>query len=188
MIKGTPKKPEIGIVKKQDISENQVNYAYLALGSNLGNKVSNLIKTNNLILENNIKIVKSSSFYKTDSWPNNKFPFYINSVILVKTSMKALELLDTLKLIESKIGRKKAKKNFPRICDIDIIDFNGKIFNFVKENKNLVIPHRSMHFRNFVLFPLFEISKTWTHPIFKKNIADLISSLSISDLRSIKII
>jgi len=43
-----------------------------------------------------------------------------------------------------------------------------------------------MHIRNFVLFPLFEISKSWTHPKSKKNITNLLSSLSLNDLRSIK--
>ena len=81
---------------------------------------------------------------------------------------------------------KKQKKNFPRICDIDIIDFNGKVRNITLNNNNISIPHKSMHVRNFVLFPLFEISKSWIHPKSKKNITNLLSSLSLNDLRSIK--
>ena len=114
-------------MKKQGTLENRANYVYLALGSNLGNKISNLIKTQQLIIESNIQILKSSSFYKTESWPNKKFPFYVNSVILVKTSFNPIKLFNIIKSIEIKIGRKKAIKNHPRVCDIDIIDFNGQI-------------------------------------------------------------
>ena len=173
-------------MKRQDILENQVNYAYLALGSNLGKKVNNLISAKNLLVEEGIKILKSSGYYETASWPNTKFPFFINSVLYVSTTMKLSELFLKIKSIEKKIGRKKAKKNFPRVCDIDIIDFNGKVRNITLNNNNISIPHKSMHIRNFVLFPLFEISKSWTHPKSKKNITNLLSSLSLNDLRSIK--
>ena len=175
-------------MKKQGTLENRANYVYLALGSNLGNKISNLIKTQQLIIDSNIQILKSSSFYKTESWPNKKFPFYVNSVILVKTSLNPIKLFNIIKSIEIKIGRKKARKNHPRVCDIDIIDFNGKVYNLEKNNQNLSIPHKSMHLRNFVLFPLFEISKNWSHPILKRNIKDLIFSLPTDELRTIKLI
>ena len=87
-------------MKKQGTLENRANYVYLALGSNLGNKISNLIKTQQLIIESNIQILKSSSFYKTESWPNKKFPFYVNSVILVKTSFNPIKLFNIIKSIE----------------------------------------------------------------------------------------
>ena len=139
-------------MKKQGTLENRANYVYLALGSNLGNKISNLIKTQQLIIESNIQILKSSSFYKTESWPNKKFPFYVNSVILVKTSFNPIKLFNIIKSIEIKIGRKKAIKNHPRVCDIDIIDFNGRIIKKKVGNNEINIPHERMHSRNFVLF------------------------------------
>ena len=89
-------------MKKQDISENQVNYAFLALGSNLGEKINNLVKTKNLIIKYDIKIIKSSSYYETQSWPNKKFPSYINSVIFIKTSKSLSNLFTTIKSIEKK--------------------------------------------------------------------------------------
>ena len=57
--------------------------------------------------------------------------------------------------------RKKAKKNAPRTCDLDIIDFNKLVS---KKNAKINLPHKMMHKRNFVLFPLFEIQKNWIHP------------------------
>ncbi len=58
------------------------------------------------------------------------------------------------------------KKNEPRTCDIDIIDYDGKII----KNIDLVIPHPKMHLRNFVIYPLKEIEPEWKHPIFNKKI------------------
>ena len=65
------------------------------------------------------------------------------------------------------------KKNDPRVCDIDIIDFKGLIIN----NINLKIPHEKCHLRNFVLYPLQQIDPEWIHPIIKKNVKFLISKL-----------
>ena len=53
-------------------------------------------------------------------------------------------------------------------------------------NDKLNLPHKMMHKRSFVLFPLFEIEKNWVHPIKKVNIKKLIFSLSNKDIRSIK--
>ena len=77
-------------------------------------------------------------------------------------------------LIEKKIGRLKKKKNEPRVCDIDIIDFNS----LIKKTKLLDLPHPRCHLRNFVLYPIKEIDPTWKHPILMKNIDHLIRDLS----------
>ena len=68
-------------MKKQDISENQVNFVYLSLGSNLGDKKNNLNKSIDLIQEEGIFINKRSKFYSTKSWPNENFPNFINSFV-----------------------------------------------------------------------------------------------------------
>ncbi len=59
----------------------------------------------------------------------SKKPKYINIVLKVTCEYKPLELLDICKNIEKKLGRKKAPKNSPRICDIDIIDFDRLVLN-----------------------------------------------------------
>jgi len=173
-------------VKKQDILENRVNYAYLAIGSNLGKKIFNLIKAKYKLSTNGICIVKSSGLYVTKSWPNPKFPEFINAVLFIKTNLSLTQLFKQIKLIEKSLGRVNAQKNYPRICDVDIIDFNGKFFNL--KNIDLTIPHPRMEKRNFVLLPLYEINKTWTHPKTKKNIVNLLSNLKGDDIRSIKLI
>ena len=84
-------------------------------------------------------------------------------------------MINIIKLIEKKIGRNKSKINDPRVCDIDIIDFNGLII----EKDNLKIPHEKCHLRNFVLYPILEIDPKWVHPIIKKNVNFLINNLDV---------
>ena len=171
-------------MKKQDISENLANTAYLAIGSNLGNKISNIEITKVELEKYKIRILKSSSNYISNSWPDPSMPKYINIIIKIKTSLVPLELLKICHLIELKLGRVRVKKNSPRTCDIDIIDYDKKILN--KKNGQLILPHPRMNKRNFVLLPLFELDKSWKHPKSKINIVNLINSLPVKDLRSIK--
>ena len=115
---------------KQDILENQVNTSYLGIGSNLGNKKIYIEKAKYLLETSLIKIIKCSSYYESPSWPNNNYQSYYNIVIKVKTNLTSSELFIKIKKIEKFLGRVKTKKNKPRTCDIDIIDYKGKIIDF----------------------------------------------------------
>jgi len=128
-------------------------------------------------------IIKISSIYETSSWPNKNFPKYLNIILKCNTKLDPFTLLFNIKKIEKKLGRKSKKRNFPRTCDIDIIDFKG-----LRQNDNfLQIPHPRMLNRNFVLFPLFEIEKNWKHPKNNISIDNLLKKLDLKSLRSIKI-
>ena len=169
---------------KQDLLENQVKQVYLALGSNLGNRIENIEKAKFELQNNKIKIIKSSSNFESESWPNPFHPKYINIVLEIKTNLTPKELLLLCNLVEKKLGRKRSIKNAPRLCDIDIIDYRQKLINH--KDIGLILPHPRMNKRNFVLLPLFQINRTWKHPKSKNNIVKLINSLTIKDLRSIK--
>ena len=171
-------------MKKQDISENLAKIVFLAIGSNLGNKIINIEITKLELEKNKIRILQSSSNYKTSSWPDDTKPSYVNIVVKVKTTLSPFELLKVCNTIELKLGRIRTKKNAPRTCDIDIIDYNKQILD--KNYQELILPHPRMNKRNFVLLPLFEIEKSWKHPKSRINIVKLISSLPMKDLRSIK--
>ena len=166
---------------KQDIYENQAKEVFLAIGSNLGDRFKNIELAKIMLSDNKIKILKSSSFYETLSWPDIKNPKFLNIVLKIETNLKPLNLLSLCKKIEKSLGRKKSKKNSPRICDIDILDYGNKV---MKNGINL--PHPRMHQRNFVLIPLFEISKKWVHPKSKDHIKTLILKLSKKNITSIK--
>ncbi len=173
---------------KPDILERRVNSSYLGIGSNLGNKISNIKKAMNLLMMSNIHIEKLSSFYETPSWPNNNFPKFINVVIKINTNLSLIELFKIIKQIEKSVGRKKSLRNYPRICDIDIIDFKGISSKFYY-NKNIIeIPHPRMNVRNFVIFPLFEVNNNWFHPRSKTSIYKIINKFHSSDFSDIRIV
>jgi len=162
---------------------------YLGLGSNLpskyGNRFDNIDIAVSKLAENNIKIIKRSSFYETPSYPDKSKPKFINIVILVKSKLSVKKLMTLLISIEKNMQRERNKKNDPRTCDIDIIDYNAEIINLDHINLNVSIPHKKMNYRNFVLYPLKEISPKWKHPITNESITDLITKLSIDEKNSI---
>ncbi len=150
---------------------------YLNIGSNLpiedGGRETNILKAINHLKKLNLNILKISSFYETPSYPNNSDPKFINLCVKFESNLKAIELLNEIKKIEKKLGRTRIKKNEPRTCDIDIIDFNGKII----KNEELETPHPRLHLRNFVIYPLKEIEPNWFHPIYNKNIDSFFKEL-----------
>ena len=167
--------------------EKRAKIVFLSIGSNLGSKTKNIELVKFKLEKNNIKIIKSSKNYETLSWPDRKKPKFVNIVLKIKTSFSPKDLMKKCLYIEKELGRLRNKKNEPRTCDIDIIDYDKRIIKSAK-SQNLTIPHPKMHKRNFVLLPLFEIAKTWKHPLKKVSIKDLINALDSEDLRTIKFI
>ena len=158
---------------------------FLGLGSNLqsdfGDRYQNIDLAINYLKENNINLLQKSSFYESVSYPNKNDPKFINVVISVETSLNSGDLMSRLLFVEEKLGRKRFKKNDPRTCDIDIIDFHEKIINIKLNNFELNIPHKKMTERNFVLYPLKEICPNWKHPKTKDSIDILIKNLKTSN-------
>ena len=145
------------------------------LNSNFGNKFDNISISIKLLVDQKFDVKKISNFYETPSYPNKNLPNFLNVGIIGTFSKSAKELRNIISLIEKKIGRMKSKKNDPRVCDIDIIDFYGKKLYI----DNLTIPHKRCHLRNFVLFPISQIDPNWEHPILKKNVNILIGQLDL---------
>ena len=128
-----------------------------------------------------LKIIKISNFFETPSYPNKKNPNFLNVGLLANYASDEKTLIKLINLIEKKIGRIRSKKNDPRVCDIDIIDYKNQLLR-----GDLILPHPRMHQRSFVLLPLYELNKNWVHPKSKLHIKKLIFSLSNLDIRSIK--
>ncbi len=154
---------------------------FIGIGSNLsssfGDRFKNIDLSISLLESYQINIIKKSSFYETPSFPDKTKPKFINVVISVNTNLPPVDLMSVLIFIEEKLGRKRNKKNDPRTCDLDIIDYNSKILDFDYQNLNLNIPHKELSKRNFVLYPLREICPNWIDPRTKKNIDYLIKNL-----------
>ena len=162
---------------------------FLGLGSNLPSKYGDRFANINLAISSlesyGIKVIKRSSFYKSPSYPDKENPEFINVVILVETYLPPVDLMSVLTFIEEKLERKRIKKNDPRTCDIDIIDYNSQILNLKYNNSDFMVPHKELRSRNFVLFPLQEISPMWKHPKTKETISNLIQKLNEEDKNSI---
>tara|TARA_Y100000590_G_C15459002_1_gene915726 strand:- start:139 stop:651 length:513 start_codon:yes stop_codon:yes gene_type:complete len=161
----------------------------LSLGSNLssnyGDRFANIELAVSGLNGYGINVKKKSSYYETPSYPNKNNPKFINIVIEVETQLPPEDLASVLIFIEERLGRKRGEKNDPRTCDIDIIDYKNKILNFKYKDLDFTVPHEKLIYRNFVLFPLQEISPNWKHPKTNELIGALIDNLSNEDKNSI---
>jgi len=141
---------------------------YTGIGSNLGNRFSNIKKAVSLIGKK-CKILKISPIYETEPIGYKNQPWFLNCVVKIEAKIKPLELLHFLKSIEIKMKREKTIKNGPRIIDLDILFYGNKLIN----SKELIIPHPRLRKRLFVLEPLCEISPNLVHPKLKKTVREL---------------
>lgn len=137
------------------------NLAYLSLGSNLGDKETNLQKAVDLIGKiPGVQIRAKSSLYQTDPVGYLNQDWFLNAVLKVETSLSPLELLDKTQEVEAALGRKRLIHWGPRSIDIDILLYNQETILLPR----LTIPHPEMHKRGFVLVPLNEIDSTLSVP------------------------
>jgi len=161
----------------------------LSLGSNLsssyGNRFFNLDLALSYLNQYEIKITKQSSYFESPSYPNINNPKFINIVISVESDLDPVNFASVIIFIENKLERVRNKKNDPRTCDIDIIDFDRKVINFKYKNSDFSVPHKQLSCRNFVLYPLKEILPKWTHPETNEQVGDLIKKLDTEDKKYI---
>jgi len=150
---------------KQDI--------YIALGSNLGDRLANIRKAIELMKEEGIEIINESPIYETEPVGHKEQGWFLNSVVKGRTELSPGRLWEALEKIEKSIGREREIKWGPRIIDLDILFYGNKILN----DKQLQIPHSELHKRSFVLIPLEEIAPELVHPVLKKTISELLRDL-----------
>ena len=149
--------------------------AYIALGSNLGDKEANLRRALELLIERGVEIVKTSTFISTEPYGVTDQPQFLNGVCEVRTSLEPLELLHTLLDIEQEMGRVRLRHWGERNIDLDLLLYE----DVVMDTPELKLPHPDMQNRDFVLLPLAEIAPELVHPILQKSIEEL-SNLYIS--------
>ena len=147
------------------------NY-YIALGTNVGNYINNF--THAIVELKKIgKVIKMANIYKSKPYGYLKQNYFYNSMIHLKSEMLPIELINKIQLIEKKLKKNKRIINGPRKIDIDIIFWDYNIFN----NKQLSIPHPRAAERDFVLFPLKDISPNFRDPVSKFTVKELIQRL-----------
>lgn len=149
-----------------------MNRVYLALGSNLGDRKGNLEAAGWEIGRQAGPIITHSGIYETEPWGNkNQHPFY-NQVLEINTDLTPTRLLNTLLLIEAKLGRTRIEKWSPRTLDIDILFYGNEI---ICQN-DLILPHPEIQNRRFVLEPLNEIAGNFIHPVIGCSITRLLAA------------
>lgn len=147
--------------------------AYIAIGSNKGKRIKN-IKEALVRIREEMRVEKTSSFYLTEP-VELKGGWFVNCVLEVKTDKEPEELVRTLLKIEEKMGRIRIKeKKIPRVIDLDLLLYEERIM----EEKDLILPHPSLHKRGFVLIPLNEINPDLYHPVLKKSVKEILQSLT----------
>lgn len=143
--------------------------AYIALGSNLGDKEKNLRRALLLLTQQGVEVVRVSSFISTEPYGVTDQPQFLNAVACVRTSLAPLALLDVLLATELAMGRVRLRHWGERNIDLDLLLYE----DMVLDTKRLHLPHPDMQNRDFVLLPLAEIAPELKHPTLQKTIWEL---------------
>ena len=145
---------------------------YFGVGGNLGNRENYLERTKSLISDRIGYILRTSSIYESEPWGFNHEQCFLNQVLIVDTQLSPAAILLEISFIEGVLGRERSVNGYiPRTTDIDILFYDQEVIL----SPSLVIPHRFLHKRQFVLTPLVEVAPDFIHPLFSVTIRELLS-------------
>ncbi len=145
---------------------------YIALGTNVGEREANLLQALRLLPESGVHIRRVSSIYETEPVDYLDQEWFLNAVLEGETELDALDLLSALRVIEARMGSKKAFAKGPRKIDLDILLYGNETIG----TPELQVPHPRMLERKFVLIPLAEIAPNLRHPSWKSGVAHLLAA------------
>jgi 2-amino-4-hydroxy-6-hydroxymethyldihydropteridine diphosphokinase len=155
--------------------------AYVALGSNLGDRAQNLMLALRAIQqESSCTLAQISSFYETEPLvlaSAKATEWYWNAVVEVSTSWDVHQFFPFLLQLEVQMGRPVQREKWvSRVIDLDLLFFDREVFSL----DTLVLPHPELHKRRFVLEPMAEIAPDLVHPVLGKSMKDLLDRLEES--------
>ena len=150
---------------------------YLALGSNLDDRLANL-KLAIASLSPQVEVKSRSRVYETPPWGFTDQPAFLNMVIKGNTYLEPEPLLKHLKRLEIALGRVPSFPNGPRLIDIDILFYD----KLVRDTAPLILPHPHLHERGFVLMPLNDIAPDLKHPTIGRTVREMLASSNTSGI------
>ena len=150
--------------------------AYVALGSNLGDRAGNLLLAVRGMLESGLEVTRLSGIYETEPVETFPQPAFLNMVaeLRVLPLLTSEQILARLLRVEHTLGRTRELAMGPRTIDLDLLLCRDETHN----SQLLSLPHPRLHLRRFVLIPLAELAPTLVHPTLKKTIRELLDSLN----------
>jgi 2-amino-4-hydroxy-6-hydroxymethyldihydropteridine diphosphokinase len=151
---------------------------YLALGSNLGDRLANLREAI-AAMPPDVVVLQQSRVYETPPWGYADQPAFLNMALKSETALSPLDLLKYLKRLESALGRTPTFHYGPRKIDLDILFYD----DLVMETPELVVPHPRLHERAFVLVPLADVAAEFVHPILKQTINEQLQQVDSDEIR-----
>ncbi len=148
--------------------------AYIALGSNLGDRADTLSSAVRH-MSNLGRVVAQSSLYETEPVGYHHQPAFLNAVVALETQLEPLPLLRGLLAIERELGRDRSHGTLkgPRTLDLDLLSMG----DWIVADEELSLPHPALAERRFVLAPLVEIAPHLRHPESKQTMAELLALL-----------
>ena len=150
---------------------------FLALGSNLGDRLGNL-QAALAALPPLVRVQSASPVYETPPWGYLEQPAFLNQAARVETDLPPQELLAYLKRLETQIGRTPAVRYGPRVIDVDIVFYD----DLVLDTPELTIPHPGLVGRAFVLAPLADLAAELRHPVEGKTMGELLAEVDASGI------
>jgi 2-amino-4-hydroxy-6-hydroxymethyldihydropteridine diphosphokinase len=150
---------------------NHATKAYVALGSNLGDRAGNLLLALRGMMEAAICVCRVSSIYETAPVSEIEQPPFLNMVAEVTNPLPAPEqFMARLLRIEFLLGRTRDVKDGPRTIDLDLLLYG----DVESDTEFLRLPHPRLHLRRFVLEPLVEVAPHLVHPTMSCTAAELL--------------
>ncbi len=152
---------------------------YIALGSNLGNRVDNLLQARERMQSANFKLTRASSVYETEPRGLLEQPWFLNQVVEAETTLFPRQLLARLLKIEQEMGRQRLIPTGPRVIDLDILLFGNTVIHL----PGLEVPHPRMTERRFVLEPLCELAPALRHPRTGRSVREMLAEVMDQPVR-----